>query len=122
MHGKKKSKASALRGRSIDGIVGDGRRLGTVSATPFHPNADEPTSLLGGGLRPSEGFHPMRSGSGSLGVAATGTGADLALDGPIILDELDEAKDVPKPRRRLALKKWSLKRAALVLAALIITG
>src|SRR5258708_36804482 len=103
MHGKKKSKASALRGRSIDGIVGDGRRLGAVSATPFHPNADQPTNLLGGGLRRSEGFHPMRSGSGSLGVVATGTGSDLAIDEPIILDELDEPKDAPKPRRRFAL-------------------
>ncbi|MEK7095697.1 MAG: LCP family protein, partial [Patescibacteria group bacterium] len=123
-----KNKSSAARGRSIDGIVSDGRRLGAPagrlgapSAAPFHPNRDQPVDSLGAGLRRAEGFHPMRSGSGSLGVAAVDAEANLVLDEPIILDELATSKknERARPRRHF---KWGLKRPTLVLLALIVAG
>ncbi len=127
MRDNKKHKASALRGRSIDGIVSDGRRLGqpiskldAPSARPFHPNRDQPTDSLGNNLRRAEGFHPMRSGSGSLGVAPIATQADTMLDEPIILDELDSDKD-DKQTRHWRIKR-GFKRPALALLALIVAG
>lgn len=126
MRANKKLKRS--KGRSIDGIVSDGRRLGlpagklgAPSAAPFHPHRGQPVDSLGGTLRRAEGFHPMRSGSGSLGVEAVNSEANLPLDEPIILDELSLAKNdsQARPARR---HKWGLKRTALTLLAIIIAG
>ncbi len=121
MRANKKNKTSANRGRSIDGIVSDGRRLGAPSAAPFHPNRDQPTDSLSGSLRRAEGFHPMRSGSGSLGVAATGAEVNLMLDEPIILGELAAGKNDNQTRPGWRFK-WGFKRTALALLALIIAG
>ncbi len=126
MRPNKKQKSS--EGRSIDGIVSDDRRLGAHRARPFHPHQAQPADSLGSDLRRAEGFHPMRSGSGSLGLPAakhklTAVGADddTVLEEPIILDELDGGKKDQKasPRRGL---KWGLKRTGLALLALIVAG
>ncbi len=126
MPGNKKNKTSGPRGRSIDGIVSDGRRLGGLSATPFHPNRGQIADSLGSNLRRAEGFHPMRSGSGSLGLpvdrqtmAAADPEASLLLDEPIILDEIALGKSDERTHRRF---KWGFKRTGLVLLALIIAG
>ena len=135
MRGNKKNKTSAVRGRSIDGIVSGGRRLGqpagrlnTSLARPFHPNRNQPVDSLGASLRRAEGFHPMRSGSGSLGLPADRQGvalanaeANLMLDEPIILDRLATSKNDGQARSRWRIK-GSLKRPALVLLALIVAG
>lgn len=135
MRGNKKNKTSAVRGRSIDGIVSDGRRLGqptgklgAPSAAPFHPNRDQPVDSLGAARHRAEGFHPMRSGSGSLGLPADRQGvavasaeADLMLDEPIILDELATGKNDGQARSRRRIK-WGFKRPALALLALIVAG
>lgn len=133
IRGNKKNKASAGHGRSIDGIISSGRRsglttgrLGASSAMPFHPNRNQPVDSLGAARHRAEGFHPMRSGSGSLGLP-TGRGAkatsaetNLLLDEPIILDELTDSKnDTPARHRRF---KLGFKRSALALLAVIIAG
>lgn len=63
----------------------------------------------------------MRSGSGSLGVAATDAEANTLLDEPIILDELSPKKNDKRarPRRRF---KLGFKRTALALLVLILVG
>ena len=63
----------------------------------------------------------MRSGSGSLGVAAAGEQANTVLDEPIVLDELAAGKndEQARPGRRF---KWGFKRPALALLALIVAG
>lgn len=128
MPGNKKNKTSAMRGRSIDGIISDGRPLGGLSAKPFHPNRNQPADSIGSSLRRAEGFHPMRSGSGSLGLPAgrrgvmtTDSEANLVLDEPIILDELATSKN-DKQAHRGRRSAWSLKRTALTLLALIVAG
>src|SRR3990167_267206 len=112
MHGRRKSKVPARRRRSIDGIVSDGRRLGGPSAAPFHPHSQ--TDTLGGSLRRAEGFHPMRSGSGSIGVAAASAESSLLLDEPIVLDETALGKKERKTTR-FSLRKIGLKRPELTL-------
>lgn len=119
MQGKRRSKVSARRGRSIDGIVSDGRRLGVPSATPFHPHNQMDT--LGGSLRQAEGFHPMRSGSGSIGVTTAAAENSLALDEPIVLDEpAPGAKE--RKSSRFSLRQIGLKRATLTLLAILVAG
>lgn len=110
---------SAGRRRSIDGIVSDGRRLGVPSAEPFHPHSQ--TDTLGGSLRRAEGFHPMRSGSGSIGVTAAAAENSLALDEPIVLDEPALGKKERKSSR-FFLRKIGLKRTALTLLAILLAG
>lgn len=126
MRSNKKAKRS--KGRSIDGIVNDGRRLDASGAVPSSPNQPQPMTSLGGALRRAEGFHPVRSGSGSLGTFAGRHGAAVdaeqtseLLDEPIILDEPTVNKNNKRPRRRWHYK-WGLKRMVLLLLALIIAG
>ena len=119
MHGRRKSKVPARRRRSIDGIVSDGRRLGVPAAEPFHPHSQ--TDTLGSSLRRAEGFHPMRSGSGSIGVTAASAENSLALDEPIVLDEPVLGKKERKSSRFFP-RKIRLKRAALTLLAVFLAG
>src|SRR5689334_7487364 len=81
-----KDKKGRNHGRSIDGIIGVRPRLG-LSGASFQPNRARPSAGLGSSLRRAEGFHPMRTGSGSLGAAAATAEADMLLDEPIVLDE-----------------------------------
>ena len=122
-HGSKKNKGSASSGRSIDGIVVDNRRLG-VAATPFHPQIGQPAGSLGSTLRRAEGFHPMRTGSGSIGVVATPAEVSLVLDEPIVLDEAVLGSGDKKTRqgRRLFKGRLGVKRAILILIALLLAG
>ena len=119
MRDKKHPKRPSLGRRSIDGIVSDGRRLGVPSAAPFHPHSQ--TDALGGSLRRAEGFHPMRSGSGSIGVAAASAESSLLLDEPIVLDETALGKKERKTTR-FSLRKIGLKQAALTLLAIFLAG
>lgn len=126
MRSNKKVKRS--KGRSIDGIVNDGRRLDASGAVPPSPNQSQPMTSLGGTLRRAEGFHPVRSGSGSLGTPAGRHGAAVdaeqtseLLDEPIILDEPTVNKNNKRARRRWHFK-WGFKRTVLTLLVLILVG
>src|SRR3989344_1450841 len=122
-HGSKKNKWSASSGRSIDGIVSDNRRLG-VAATPFHPKIGQPAGSLGNTLRRAEGFHPMRTGSGRIGGGGTPAGTSLGIDEPIVLDDTVLGGGDKKKRqgRRLFKGRLSVKRAILILVALLLAG
>ncbi len=120
MHGsKKKMRSERLRGHSIDGIVSAPRRLGSPSATPFHPHTQ--ANLMGGTLRRAEGFHPMRSGSGSLGVSTATAESNLLLDEPIVLDEAVLGK-TEKTKKRFGLPSFKLKRVLLGLLTIFLAG
>lgn len=126
MRSNKKVKRS--KGRSIDGIVNDGRRLDASGTVPPSPSRPQPMASLGGTWRRAEGFHPVRSGSGSLGMPASRHGATAnteqtgeILDEPIILDEPTVNKNSKRARHRWHFK-WGLKRMVLLLLALIIAG
>ncbi len=122
-HGSKKNKGSAKSGRSIDGIVSDNRRLG-VSATPFHPQMNRPAGSLGSNLGRAEGFHPMRSGSGSIGVVATPAEVSLVIDEPVVLDDtvLGRGDKKSRPGLRLFKGRLGFKRITLILVALLLAG
>ena len=120
MRDNKHKKRAAAGRRSIDGIVSDSRRLGVPSATPFHPHQRQQADSLGGNLRRDEGFHPMRSGSGSLGVVAATAETNLLLDEPIVLDEQSVGETKGKTGLRHRLPKIGLKKAALAILALFL--
>lgn len=118
MRNNKKVKVPAKRGHSIDGIVSDGRQLGFPAAKAFHQK--DQADSLGSGPRRAEGFHPMRSGSGSIGAGVAET--SLGQDEPILLDE--ETLD-PKPKKRrigFSLRKLGTKRVVLTFLALILAS
>lgn len=120
MRANKKNKRS--KGHSIDGIVSDGRRLGAPTAMPFHPNQDHPADSLGGSLRRAEGFHPMRSGSGNLGVKAATAETNLLLEEPIVLNEQSIAKDKQKSGFGRRLPRFGIKKIGLTLLAFLLAG
>ncbi|OVE79118.1 hypothetical protein BVY00_01255 [bacterium G20] len=119
MRNNKHKKRAAASRRSIDGIVSDGRRLGVPSAAPFHPHQSQQADSLGGNLHRAEGFHPMRPGSGNLGVVTATAEADLLLDEPIVLDE-QSVGETKKTGLRQRLSKIGLKKAALTILALFL--
>lgn len=143
MREPKDKKGRQGRGRSMDGIVGKSPQLGQLagrqnrsvrrpglSAPSFHPNRAQPVSTLGSDLRRAEGFHPMRPGSGSLGlpagrqgVAAAAAETDLVLDEPIILnDEVLSGGEKKTKARRAPRGRFGFKRIALTLLVLLLAG
>ena len=122
------------RTASLDGMLSDGRRLGTPTHRSYQPNREAATPSLDHVLRRSEGFYPMRQSPHSLGgqpSAATAVAPAAVLDEPILLDEVDEkAKKAKKkhyyrhkhPRLRKVLKRTGLVMLTLVLAIGIYFG
>jgi LCP family protein required for cell wall assembly len=114
-----KNSGPAKHGRSIDGIISSNPTLGEVKDSHELNKAE---TGLGTINRAEDGFHPVRSGSGSVGVMAVSPAAAAyePLDEPILLDDI-EPRRRSKKHKHPRFRKW-FKRGSLILLALIIAG
>lgn len=109
----------ATHGRSIDGIISNNPTLGEVNSGGELTHTE---THLGSINRVEDGFHPVRTASGSVGtIAASAAGSTYeALDEPILLDDI-EPRHRHKKHKHPRFRKY-LKRTMLVLVAIIIAS
>jgi polyisoprenyl-teichoic acid--peptidoglycan teichoic acid transferase len=102
------------RDGSLDGFVSDGRQLGAPSRS-YHPSRGG-TPNLGTYINRTDGFHPIRQGSQSLGQTPEADEAAL-LSEPIVLDDFGGSK---KKQRKHPTARRRLKRTFITLAAFVL--
>jgi LCP family protein required for cell wall assembly len=112
----KKPKRSS-EGGSLDGFVSDGRQLGAPMAGAYQPNGAATTPSLGNYVNRTDGFHPVRQGSQSIGPSPEADEAAL-LNEPIVLDDFG---DGPKKKvRKHPTARRRLKRTFVTLFGLVL--
>jgi LCP family protein required for cell wall assembly len=129
MNEHKKFGKPAKAPASIDGIIGDGRRLGAVPARSYHLGRSPSPSQLGSLEARHDGFHPMRQNASGLGGSLKASEAEALLDEPI---ELDEPADETKAKKAKKQKHYfgsrpsrlrkTLKRLALLIVVAVVVS
>jgi LCP family protein required for cell wall assembly len=104
----------------LDGFVSDGRELGIPPPRAYRPQKGQTASpQLGSKNARTDGFHPLRQGSGDISHTPEHAEASALLNEPIVLaDDLVSPKKKKKakhPRARRRLKKVSLAAAAFLI-------
>lgn len=126
MRQRKKLQGSPSKRGSIDGIMpSSGRPLGAPITKAYYPQKSDSLETNTDYHKRSDGFHPLRSSSASLGAKAEEVESAL-LDEPIVLDDLPEPKKrksagIGKRRKRPRLSKL-IKRSLLGLLILLLIG
>lgn len=123
MRHKKHPDGFSKRSASIDGIVPRAQELGAPAHRAYRPTHGAQTPSLDSFVRRTDGFHSSSQVSAGIGDKAIDVAErDVLLDEPIVLDDIphDKHKDKVRKKVRRARLKKVLKRATLLLLALII--
>lgn len=118
----KKFKRPEKPSGSIDGMISDGRQLGRPAHHSYQPNRETRTPTLDNFIRREEGFHPMRQSQHGLGSSPETLETEALLDEPIVLDDAKKGKINHKTKSRRPRLRKTLKRASLILGALVLIG
>lgn len=106
--------------QSLDGFVPGGSSLGIPAHRAYQPNTSRQTPSLDNVLRRTDGFHPQRQATGSLGSYAAQAETEALLNEPIILDDTSHQKK--GHRSHPGRLRKILKRGALAMGVLLLVG